>query len=310
MPEARVRYEAQRAIAERHGLGALEGHALANLSVLAFRQGAYEEALAVARKARERLRDAGSRLTAARVSCSEADAALFLGRLGEAYGIYEDAIAEFRAQGQRWDEAFTLSFHAWLLSHLGETDRALECVRRGLEIAAAPDARDLIPVLLMREAEIRFLLGDLERAKALAGEAQAGMQGTPRPDDPVWPLTLLGLVEERRGRPAEARERFRAAIALHPDPATGGLRAALECYAACVGGASPADAAAMLREHGHRLACGDRMTASFALWRATGDRAWLQAARADLDTWVAHAPPQFRDAMRARVRPHVEILQA
>ena len=73
------------------------------------------------------------------------------------------------------------------------------------------------------------------------------------------------------------------------------------------GGAPVLPSSAAFEEAGES---GDTPQVHYLLWKVTGDRQHIEAAKRLLDERVRHAPEQYRESMVNNVRLHREITSA
>ncbi|WP_433337074.1 BTAD domain-containing putative transcriptional regulator [Spirillospora sp. CA-294931] len=91
---------------------------------------------------------------------------LFAGDLDEAAPVFEEAVAGFRALGDRWGTANTLDGQAQLAEMAGDQRRSLELLEAALDLAGQLGAKEDEADLLARRAEVRARLGDLDGARS------------------------------------------------------------------------------------------------------------------------------------------------
>ena len=79
---------------------------------------------------------------------------------------------------------------------------------------------------------------------------------------------------------------------------------------ACLPGGDATDALAAFTEHDERLDAEQHREARHLLWKATGDRAHLEAAKRLLDEALAPVPAEYHESMCRNLRVNREILEA
>jgi class 3 adenylate cyclase/tetratricopeptide (TPR) repeat protein len=132
--------------------------------------GSFDEAVAGAAEAAESFRDLGQERWLATARGNQGHIAELQGRLVEAEGVIAEAQGFFEREGDVANASVLACDHARVLNRLGRHDDA-HAVARTVEASAA--TYDLEPQVWWRTETARALAatGELERARALAGEA-------------------------------------------------------------------------------------------------------------------------------------------
>ena len=107
-----------------------------------------------------------------------------------------------------------------------------------------------------------------------------------------------------------ARERLVLARDLAREIGVPGVETLARCEAALLPGGDAQDALAAFAEHGEQLDTDERREARLLLYRATGDRAHLEAAKRLLDEALAPVPAEYHDSMCRNLRVNRKILEA
>jgi hypothetical protein len=89
-----------------------------------------------------------------------------------------------------------------------------------------------------------------------------------------------------------------------------GVETLARCELSLLPGGDPSDALSAFSAHEERLDAGERLEARRLLWRATGDRTHLVAAKRLLDEAVAKVDAETRASMLANLRVNREIAAA
>ncbi|GAA4241819.1 BTAD domain-containing putative transcriptional regulator [Actinomadura meridiana] len=123
-----------------------------------------------------------------------------------------DALAGFRACGDRWGIANSLDPLAQVAARRGDRDRALELLDEALALMERLGAPEDTGDLLFQRGFVHILGGDLDTARAdfERGLAMARRAGTP--DKIAGGHQGLGEVARRRGDVAEARRQYEMAL--------------------------------------------------------------------------------------------------
>ncbi len=120
-------------------------------------------------------------------------------------------------------------------------------------------------------------------------------------------LVALGRFWAALGEQDAARTLLDEAIAIARELKT----PEVEVLASCLKADGDADAAlAAFSEHEARIGHGTKREARFCLWKATADRAHLQAAHRLLMYAREHASEEYRDSMIENVPFHRDIMKA
>jgi tetratricopeptide (TPR) repeat protein len=148
--------------------------------------------------------------------------------------------------------------------------------------------------------------GDVDEARRLFEESLAVRRAIGSKDGIADSLLALGELRTSTGDLDGARAALDESIALarqvgRPVQVLLGL-----VLRAAIPGSDPAEALAALEA----TPSGDSALVRWLLWRATGDRVHLVAARRFLDELVANAPPEDRASMVANVSMYREIAEA
>ncbi|HET6500974.1 MAG TPA: BTAD domain-containing putative transcriptional regulator [Amycolatopsis sp.] len=148
------------------------------------------------------------------------------GELSDAEAEFGRALAGFRSTGDRWGIAQVLDGLATLAHQRGDWERALALTEAAIEEITPLGAVDEIAEFSCRRATLLMLDGRLQEAEAGYRRAAelAGPSGVPATTAMVY--LGSGRLAHRRGDLADARERFRLALAAcGPDWQSLGVRA-------------------------------------------------------------------------------------
>jgi tetratricopeptide (TPR) repeat protein len=348
--EARVQYEQSIKLARQVADPAGEETALANLGILLNALGQYEEAERHLRERRARAREIGDRAREANANGNLGHALMNLGRFEEARACFERLLHLSREIGYRLGEHHAFANLGAVLQELGRYGEALACLDAQLRLCHETGLRKGEAVCLANRNQLFAAVGDfhgaragLEAARTLcdeggfrwfetsllecwgaveldAGDAPAAerryrealaqYRAADNRSGIADVQVSLGSIDVALERPEAARSRLLEAMAIATKLNSGReiVRAAVQLASLPGGDVTAArDAFASL---GSRLNHRERMKVSYHLWRATGDRAYLDAARRLLIELRDHAPTQYRDTMLGSVPLYREIQAA
>lgn len=307
LAEAREHHEPVLAIYREIGDRRGEAIATGNVGNLHYAEGRYaaareryEQVLSISREIGFRRGEAIATGNLAGILASE-------GRFAEAAEHEEREVAICREIGDRQVEASALGNLGSVLLRLGDRERAKQVVEEALSICREVDAKhgeahELATLSAWADEE-----GDLSLALRHARESLALRRAIGQWDAAADTFLLLGDLLRRAGSPEESRRALDEALALFRQQGRRGQAARALALLACLPGGSPGEALEALRQAGED---GDGADLRLVLWQATRDRSHLVAARRLLDESLARVPEPRREAMRANLRVHREILSA
>ncbi|WP_328614033.1 winged helix-turn-helix domain-containing protein [Amycolatopsis sp. NBC_00355] len=143
-----------------------------------------------------------------------------LGREGRDADVYlEQALAEFRALGERWGISFALMEVANRIATRGEFVRACEHYEDAIAVVTEVGALDDVVPMRSRQAQLYWLSGDAEASAAAMAEAQRHAERV------AWPSALAELALAKSelarwsGDAGQARRQLDAGTALLGDAA-------------------------------------------------------------------------------------------
>lgn len=192
------------------------------------------------------------------------------GRLAKARDYHERAIALCREIGYRDGELLALHNVGGVLRELGDSEGSQERLVACLSLCEEIGDRHMGASTERALGSLRAAMSDLERARELLVKARDAAAEIGIPGDEVL---------------------ARCELALLPD---GHVQDALLAYT----------------EHEERLSPGERQSARYLLFRASGDRTHLEEARRLLDELLAKNPPEYRQSMCTNLGVHREIQTA
>ena len=182
-------------------------------SVIAEREGRYDDALELTARIIERLTELG--LPWMRALPLQARGNIFrkLGRLDDAAAVYEQAIALHEAHGRDAFLSTTLVSAAGLRYEQGDHEEALRLAAEGERLGGAEDVINFAMAARVR-ARIAADEGNHEGALLLAREASEYAHRTDFPVEHGETHDTLAYVHRRAGRVAEARDEYEQALAI------------------------------------------------------------------------------------------------
>lgn len=350
MEDARRHFERNHRLAEEAGAHATALAALGNLGVVLQALRRIPEALACAEGVMARARAAGDLRIEGKCCANLGILLQGLGRVDEAREHYAKAVEIAGRVGDRMSEAVGQVNLGSVLreqDRLAEAHACLsEALRIGVEIrdpinqAISLDNLGVVALFLgeHEEARERFdaalkLCHDVgsTRDASYVQENRARLaEDEGRPDDAIRLLDEAILLRRESDDPvgeASARATLGRVYASQGEVerAVGCLQQALDlcekhtastvllralAELVVLGGCDVDRLRGAVQEHAGRVVRDDELRAWFALWRATGDPAALDASRRLLAERVAHAPAASRDTMQRRVPLHRAILEA
>ena len=310
LPEAQEQHERHLAlsdeIGDRHGVV----RATMNLAATFRAQDRLAEAMHFAQRSLALSRELGDRNAEGRAAGTLGNVLLEMGRWPQVQALYERDLVLSRETGDRAGEAAAtmnlgaiLKFHGRLAESKAHLERALAL---GRETGYRP-------------GEMRALhhLGDVsgeEGDAARAAELQLASLALSEEfgDRYMSAATHLALGSRRAaaGEGVGARESLTAARGVAAEIGDVIVETLARCELACLPGGDADDALAAFTEHEERLDASERREARLLLWKATGDRAHLEASRRLLDEAVAEVDAETRELMLRNRRVNREIVAA
>jgi tetratricopeptide (TPR) repeat protein len=271
--------------------------------------GRFEEAREHFARALAMHRESGNRSGEAAATVNVGVALDEQGRVEEAMEHYRRAVVLCREIGQRQYEVNVTLNIGSVLRRQGRLDEARDHFERVLSIAREIGSRLAEAGALGHLGDNRRETGDFAGAKeyllaALAIREQMGDRAGVAAMRLGLAHVLLDAGETELGRKLTA-EAYDAAAAL------GGAAVETETIARCrlawLPGGDLAGAERCLAENAERLNSEALLDARWSLWRASGNRAHLEAAKRLLDDAVAKTPEPHRASMVANQRTNRDI---
>ncbi len=305
--EARACQEQHFTMAERAGDRRGVMNALGNLANLlqyrrayAAAQAKYEEALAVAG-------EIGDRAGQAALQGSLGGLLWIQGRLGEAHAKFESTLLLDREIGNRDGEARMLLNLAGIWTVLGVADEARRGYDEALALCRQIGARLLEGHALLGMSGIQRELARYGEAEDLCKQAIEVFRSIGQRSGRAKAVEALGSVLEEAGRIDEARERLLESIAMAEGHSGAAEIAARRCRLAALPGGDPEEALAAYEAARETASVFQRLAMLHLLWRATRDRAHLDAAWDLLQHLREQAPEAWRDSMLECVHLHRDV---
>jgi predicted ATPase/DNA-binding SARP family transcriptional activator len=159
--------------------------------------------------------DAGSEHGAARTRCSLAMTRSWQGDQDAARALLEQALTVFEQLDDRWWVAFTLAILGRSAIERKQYGRARECLAQALSIFRSIGNRWGLGLFLQPAAQLHFVTGSLQEARALAEESRALLIEIGHKHALGGTYQLLGRIARAEGRDAEAEEHYRSGIATY-----------------------------------------------------------------------------------------------
>ncbi len=348
--EARESFERSRALAAADGRRQAEASAVGNLGLLAWERGELESARDHYERCIRTFREIGDRRGEANATGILGLVLGDLGRHAEAAALHERHLEMSREIGYRRGEAIATSNLGQCLLALGRYREARDRFERDGLISAEIGDRLGVASSLINLGNVHVSRGDGARAREVLDRALAEGRRLESRRIEALALYWLGVLAAQEGRHEEGLPLLERASGIHREIdhaagvgetavamgrslfALGRLPEARERFADAVGigrqhgfpaplvlgqawlGVVEPDAAAVAcetyRERSGALTPPEGAEAAFALWRATGDPAFLETARGLLDALEATASEEERRSMRANVRLWRDVLAA
>ena len=202
-------------IRRRHGRFAESANALMNLGIVHQKSGRWDLAGECYAQARQVYLEVGDQLRLAAVGIGLGNVARLERRFADAETLLLEALERARSQAAQREEVLALEFLGELDADRGRPDAALKRYDSALAIAdrLAPEG-DLVVELERRRAELLVTLGQLEAADTACRHAQRLASLTDDRLEYAISFRAAGAIAAARGRPDEAREAWRRAVAL------------------------------------------------------------------------------------------------
>ncbi len=270
LPEAQEHHERHLALSREMGNRQGEARATGNLGLVFWSLGRPPEAQGHFERYRALSREIGDRQGEAIATGNLGNVFLSLGRLSEAQEQHERYLALSREIGHRWGEAFA--------------QHNLGCVLREEGERVASEEHLLACIVVCEEIGHRHVAAATHLA--------------------------LGSLRAAAGDGEGARESLVAARRLSAENGFVAQETLARCEMALLPGGDAQDALAAFEEHDEQLEAEERRDARLLLWRATGARAHLEAAKRLLDESLASVPAEYHEPMLTNLRVNREIMAA
>lgn len=303
LPEARTQYEQYLELTIRTGDLAGQAAAHGNLGTVAYLSGdtptarlEWEQFLTMARAIGDRMHEATATGNLGNAYRSE-------GRLVEAREHYERHLTMCQALGHGVGVATALVNLGATWTQAGELDRAHRALTRACEHCRTVNAPYPLGYALLDKSRVAHGRGDTPDARTFAAEALALRRSIGHGDGVVDALLELAALDVEGERPEAARTTADEALVLAREQGRPReVALALALLTRLPGG----DVEAAERA---TAACEPEavMGAHFHLWKATGKRAHLDAAKSALDLALERAPG-YRTTMLRNVPLHRAIM--
>jgi predicted ATPase len=308
--EAKERLERSLALCREIGNRQGEAAATGNLGAAFQSQGRLAEAKEHFERSLAINRETGNRQSEAAATGNMGSVLQSQGRLAEAKEHYERFLAMSREIGNREGEADATGNLGSVFQSLGRLAEAKEHDERYLAISREIGNRNGEEIAqhnlggVLREegdaagSEERYLLC-LGICKEIGDRRVAAATH-------LW----LGSLRASRSSVESAQASLTAARDLAQAAGLPGVETLARCELSLLPGGDPSDALSAFTAHEERLSAEDRLDARHLLWRATGDRTHLVAAKRLLDDAVANVDAETRASMLANRRVNREIAAA
>ncbi len=176
--------------------------------------GRADDALAACAEGRRLSAAAGDRSGVAEALTNAANVHFDRGRLAEAQGLYEQALATYRETGNRGAEGRALNNIAVVLRSQGDLDRARQLFEQVLAIAREIGSRGAESYALNNLAGVLLRRGDLDGAAALYRQSLAIRRELKDTAGEAYELDNLGVALRRRGDLEGAQRQHEQALAI------------------------------------------------------------------------------------------------
>lgn len=299
--EAHDLFEKTRVIAERAGRTSIAAQCLFLLGNLAFHDLDFPTARALHERALE-LRRGGRQGASASASLAALGAvALAEGNFPAAIARYEEARAALGDDSAELDEAFALLGLGRALARLGDAAGALPVLRRSLALREGRDDPRGEAIARVAVAEALLRLGQLEAAQAEVRKAHFALAMLPEGEARAEAERVLGEIQMRQRRPAEASGHLAEAERLYrasgndlalPEVLAARLEAAVAQGSAELIGAA---AKALADERQRRPEISPGAIGDFQLFRA-GE--WLRGKGLSKEDPLPHLERAYAELMR------------
>ena len=303
-------YEQSRAICRE--LGHVEGEAAAtgNLGLVKQHTGDLDGACADVQRQLELSRQMGHRLAEAQAALNLGSVLANLERLDEVQPHYELARGLFREVGNPSGETLYALRCGALLAQRGRSEEALGRYDVALGHARAAGDRRYEIAILRGRAHRLFECGRHDEALAALAECLASCDevGDRRTVSAAL-LTRAWVERETEGDDA-ARSSFEAALEAATEVGNAEVRTVALAELARLDAARVPEALAAYEEDGVRLIPPQRRAVEHLLWKATGERRWLERAYRSAKAMLTRLSPADRVAVRRSVPAVREIVDA
>ena len=310
LPEAQEHLERHLALSREIGDRAGEARATGNLGIVFWSQGRLAEAQDYLDRHLALSHEIGDRHGEATATGNLGNVFTGLGRHADAREHFERYLALSREIGYRQGEALATGNLGNAMFGLGRLAEAKDYFERSLALSRRIGhgqvealAKHNLGGVLREEGESHgseeHLAACLELCERM-GDRRLRAQTQ---------LALGSLLEATRG-PGRGRDALAEARSLSAEYEFAGVETLARCELALLPDADAQDALAAFTQHEERLDVEERREAQLLLWKATGDRTHLLAAKGLLDEHLALNPPEYHDSMRTNLRVNREILAA
>ncbi|MCA9726605.1 MAG: tetratricopeptide repeat protein [Candidatus Eisenbacteria bacterium] len=305
--------EAQRYVEEHLGvcreLGSAPGVALAtgNLGAVLLASERYAEAVPVVESHLRLARESGYRMGEATALGNSGFLYVALGRGPEALALLERSLEVAREVAFRFHEAEVLAHLAAAHQMLGHAPEAHRHYDRSLTLWRELKHPSMQGGTLLGLGLVAEDSGDPEVAASYYEEAERVWTGAGLTVELAEWLLWSGRLDRKSGRIPEARDKLARAVEGAREHRHIRVEVLALAHSALLPGGDADEALERYHAHRGRLPVSAELEACHCLWKATGDRAHLSKAAADLAALREHAPPADRAGLYSRVPLYREI---
>ncbi len=310
LTEAQEHLERQLLLSRAAGDRGGESHAMGNLGSVFQAQGLLEDAREMLECDLKLSRAIGDRSGEATTMTNLGIVLWSQGQLAEARTRYAESLEISQEIGDRAGEAASAANLGVLFLSQGRLPDAREHLERCLALMRETGSTRGEAIMLLNLGHARAEESDPTAAEQHLTACLSLSEAINLPLLVTAARVLYGSLRAAAGDDDAARVSLAAACELAVERDFFAQETLARCHLACLGAGDIEHALRVFVQFEERLTAGERREARHALWKATGDRTHLEAAKTLLDAAVADVDEETRSTMLEGLRLNREIMAA